>query len=199
MAKNKRNAFTIVELLVVIAIIAMLVAILLPAMTGAREAARRTQCKNNLRQLGLAINSYQTSNGVFPPGVISRDSDFQSGTHSGFVFLLPFLEENALYDGYDQSQAWDSAANLAIASEPVTTFVCATNGSSVPQQGGIDAAPTDYAFSKGSLAYLSLQSVGNGMFDINSEISWTHVRDGLSKTIAMGEAASTPLLEAYSP
>ena len=102
---TRRRGFTLIELLVVIAIIAILVALLLPAVQQAREAARRSSCKNNLKQIGLALHNYHDTHRVFPPGQI-RGRNPSTGVECGNGFswgamLLPFLEESAVYDGLD--------------------------------------------------------------------------------------------------
>lgn len=98
-----RRGFTLIELLVVIAIIAVLVALVLPAVQQAREAARRTQCKNNLKQIGLAIHNFEEMHNKLPPGADFRPA---SGIRRGsiFIYLLPMLEQSALYGAYDLSQ-----------------------------------------------------------------------------------------------
>ena len=100
-SKRERAAFTLVELLVVIAIIGVLVALLLPAVQSAREAARRTQCNNNLHQIGLALHNYESSYMVFPAGgLYSRGGGYG---HSWWIRILPFAEETAVYDKFDQN------------------------------------------------------------------------------------------------
>lgn len=110
--RQSRNGFTLIELLVVIAIIAILVAILLPAVQQAREAARRSTCKNNLKQIGLALHNYHDANNVFPYST-SADGSIETGTartpdttgftlnHRGWLMLLPYFEQTALYDQFD--------------------------------------------------------------------------------------------------
>ncbi|MBN1589189.1 MAG: DUF1559 domain-containing protein [Pirellulales bacterium] len=101
----RRSAFTLVELLVVIAIIGVLIALLLPAVQAAREAARRIQCSNHMKQISLAMSSYESSYGVFPKGRIGYDggdgTPLQSVGTSGFVMILPQLELQAVYDMFD--------------------------------------------------------------------------------------------------
>lgn len=197
--QERRRAFTLVELLVVIAIIGILIALLLPALQIAREAARRAQCRNNLRQLGIALHAYHESLASFPPGVIADSDDFRDSLHSGLVLLLPFIEGRALYDQYNFSVTWKEAPNRnLVAAARVSTYLCPTSGGEVPDNGGIAGQPTDYAFSKGPLAYLCLMPAGGGMFDINSGYRFQHIRDGASHTFAMGEAASSPILNAAS-
>ena len=106
--RRRRLAFTLIELLVVIAIIAVLVALLLPAVQQARESARRAQCKNNLKQVGLALHSYLETHFVLPPGSVNRGvSPGPAGkytqilNHTGWIYLLPFLDQTPLYEQID--------------------------------------------------------------------------------------------------
>jgi len=105
---SRRDAFTLIELLVVIAIIAVLIAMLLPAVQQAREAARRSQCKNNLKQMGLALHNYHDTHQVFPAGVYNpgyRPSGTLVTNTSGRIMLLPFLDQAPLYNRFDFSSA----------------------------------------------------------------------------------------------
>src|SRR6187455_241353 len=104
---RSRTGFTLVELLVVIAIIGILVALLLPAVQSAREAGRRSQCQNNLKQIGLAIHNFHDTKNHLP----SSTRPLSGGTvrHGVFVYLLPFIEQKGLWDQYDLSVSWGVA------------------------------------------------------------------------------------------
>src|SRR5262245_16035146 len=98
---RSRKGFTLIELLVVIAIIAVLIALLLPAVQQAREAARRSQCKNNLKQIGLGLHNYHDTFGVFAPGFISSTSNSTTGIGTGWAssaFILPYIDQAPLYN-----------------------------------------------------------------------------------------------------
>ena len=137
--KSKRPAFTLVELLVVIAIIGILVALLLPAVQAAREAARRNSCTNNLKQLGLAALNYEAARSVLPPGYLGSTDMLSPQTNGGInqgigilVFLLPYVEESSLFDGFtdDYNIGVKSTDNYYAAASP-----CVTGGgaSTVPE------------------------------------------------------------------
>ncbi|MEM6654215.1 MAG: DUF1559 domain-containing protein [Planctomycetota bacterium] len=130
-------AFTIVELLVVIAIIGVLVALLLPAIQSAREAARRSSCKNNLRQVGLATLNYADVRGTIPPGwELEFDTVDTSRGYNGvvingfFPLILPYLEQSQLEELYDYEQGFEAAVNEPVARRRVATFQCPSTPSS---------------------------------------------------------------------
>jgi prepilin-type N-terminal cleavage/methylation domain-containing protein/prepilin-type processing-associated H-X9-DG protein len=131
----RRRGFTLIELLVVIAIIGTLVAILLPAVQAAREAARRCTCLNHLKQIGLAVHSFANVHRTLPPpkvlgrggGLVSAGlADQYSTFGSTFVMLLPFLEEGNLYETYDIGQPTDHATNSPITGSTVPIYLCPT-------------------------------------------------------------------------
>lgn len=194
-----RRGFTLIELLVVMGILAILVALLLPAVQQAREAARRTSCRNNLKQLGLALHNYHDTHGRFPPGVIAKSDNLWDAEHSGLTLLLSQLEQKTVQDKYDFNRSWRDPVNQTAAKVAVSVFRCPTAGAPVAQDGGFRYPGTDYAFSKGPLAYLCLRGVGGGMFDVNSRVRLADVRDGSSSTFAMGEAATAANLAALPP
>jgi prepilin-type N-terminal cleavage/methylation domain-containing protein len=123
-----RNGFTLVELLVVIAIIGMLVALLLPAVQAAREAARRMQCANNLKQMGLAAHNYHTAFGCFPPGGITEgECCAQKSRVNWAIAILPYVEKQPLYSLYDQRAYNEDPANGPVREALVTTYLCASD------------------------------------------------------------------------
>ncbi|WP_442481687.1 DUF1559 family PulG-like putative transporter [Aeoliella sp. SH292] len=118
----KRQAFTLVELLVVIAIIGILVALLLPAVQAAREAARRTQCSNQLRQIGIACHNFHDTQGKLP--TVSAHLTYMSY----LAQILPFMEQTNLRELINEGYAWDNAANDAAEATPVPAFQCPSVG-----------------------------------------------------------------------
>jgi prepilin-type N-terminal cleavage/methylation domain-containing protein/prepilin-type processing-associated H-X9-DG protein len=187
-----RSAFTLVELLVVIAIIGILIALLLPAVQAAREAARRMQCTNHLKQMGLAMHNYAGSHsGHFPPGSTGIKR------HGLFTYMLPYLEHQSLYDQLDVDCKVYDTHNEPQRSKIVSPYLCpswphmAVCDSSYPYPGAL----TTYQGNAG--AYPTVQpleksAVGgdiprNGMFGWAFVRSIAQVTDGLSNTWAMGE------------
>ncbi len=205
------NGFTLVELLVVIAIIGVLVALLLPAVNAAREAARRVQCQNNLKQLALGIELHHGVKRHFPPARIGS-RQHPSGTDQYAVswafLLLPFLEEQAIVDAHDPNARVDDEVNAGAMRVPVSAFFCPTrrgpiadrdfdNDNSPSLVRGVGAAG-DYAANSGTSTRHGMpgrdtvdrEEVGP-IFTL-SRIRARQVTDGLSKTYSLGEKYLPP-------
>jgi len=136
--KLRRGVFTLVELLVVIAIIGVLVALLLPAVQAAREAARRTQCANNMKQLGLALHNYHDTMKWFPPGAVwetSTPADDPRNRGSMFIRILPFVEQQSLYNLFDFNKNTDvqrmtsSATSELLRGQIINVYICPSDNS----------------------------------------------------------------------
>lgn len=143
----RRRGFTLIELLVVIAIIAILIALLLPAVQQAREAARRSTCKNNLKQLGLALHNYHDTHRTFPPGHIGRCSTPNLNA-SGLVMLLPFIDQAVIYNQYNfEGTMYTGETSAGLTSGTITSFAGdpLTNGNMAPSQNLLPAflCPSD--------------------------------------------------------
>ena len=136
-----RAGFTLIELLVVIAIIAILIALLLPAVQQAREAARRTQCKNNLKQIGLAFHNFEGTYGFLPtslrpPSNVSSTATEQSRV-SVLTDLLPYVEQATIYGQYNKGINWNQGTNIPLSQTVIAAFNCPSD----PQSGVLDTAP----------------------------------------------------------
>ncbi len=160
--RNKTRGFTLIELLVVIAIIAVLIALLLPAVQQAREAARRTQCKNNLKQIGLALANYESTFTVFPPARLGRypngvSGSWDDGWTSWTIMILPYIEQSALYNTYNINLRWNDPGNAAIVANPLKAYICPStpgtnrldlNSANSPQPAAGDYSATAYMSQK---------------------------------------------------
>ena len=197
------RGFTLVELLVVIAIIGVLVALLLPAVQAAREAARRTQCTNNLKQLGLAAHNFHDSRGYLPSSV--RPGGLTTAPRiAGLTFLLPYIEQQTMYDNYNQTVNWNDPLNLPITSKQVSGFLCPSSPDPKRLDGLPEASPwtatlvaaTDYSPTIGvdqRLQSLGLVDfAGTGILVKNGSPRMADVLDGLSNTIMYAESAARP-------
>lgn len=212
---RRRNAFTLVELLVVIAIIGILVGLLLPAVQAAREAARRMQCSNNLKQLGLAMHNYESAFRVFPSmanGPVVNPSNWGNswessrGHHSAFLQMLPFMEGTPLYNTIQSGQK-EGGMTMARPFGPhslrpysayksrVPTFLCPSDPGASGNGWSNDQAPINYACNVGD-STRGQDGRGNGengtlnsrgMFQILRGKKIAEATDGTSNTLAFSE------------
>lgn len=187
----RRRGFTLIELLVVIAIIAVLVALLLPAVQQAREAARRSQCKNNLKQLGLAMHNYHESFSVLPPGATSAmclggAGPSKWGGWSAHTMMLPALDQGPLYNQLNfNSDCSYEAPNSTLCNVKLAVFKCPSDGDFV---GSGDKGVLNYMSSMGpNFNWTGSQAQQKGMFNAEVIVRLSDVRDGTSNTIAMAE------------
>jgi prepilin-type processing-associated H-X9-DG protein/prepilin-type N-terminal cleavage/methylation domain-containing protein len=189
---HRRTAFTLVELLVVITIIGILIALLLPAVQAAREAARKMQCCNNLKQIGLAMLGYEQSNGTLPIGM---NIGPQLKGHSAFAPMLPFVEQKGLYDIYDfKKRVYDSPNNKVICIS-VPAFICPSDNAAGRRMKTDDAtvvfARSNYAVCFGSntegTSDTVLISTTDGAFRWDVAKRLSDFKDGTSNTVVAGE------------
>lgn len=197
-----RKGFTLVELLVVIAIIGMLVALLLPAVQAARESARRTQCVNNLRQIGIAFQNYHDAMLRLPPGYLATGAyvDGATDTTPGWgwaAFLLPNMEQNTVYQSANLNLPIQHPANARAVQTWVAPYACPSDtipdmAYAVPNPSGgtvVSAAPSSYVACTGSDAFEVFAATGDGVCYRNSGTRFAEILDGTTFTILAGERA----------
>jgi len=234
--RGLRRAFTLIELLVVIAIIAILIGLLLPAVQKVRDAASRMSCQNNLKQMGIALHSYNDNYGRLPAAIIhsgrynnpsnrkyqgpegdfSTDSTYMIYNHSGFVALLPYIEQDPLFRQYNYrarasasspygiAVAPQSASNDAVAATRLKTYTCPADETPAPVETRnpgnstdfyemVSAARSNYLFNTGAYTdydadWTNTSGGARGAFGNNGATAIARVPDGTSNTIAVGES-----------
>jgi prepilin-type N-terminal cleavage/methylation domain-containing protein len=201
----RKNAFTLIELLVVIAIIAVLIALLLPAVQQAREAARRSQCKNNLKQLGLALHNYHDTANVFPPCMWWYGMNYPGGSTSmintmgpsWIHSILPNLDQGNLYMLSNFSLPLNQGTNPQVISRTIPSLLCpsdsnAHSGNPYTDQTGFPMARGCYAASGYAVAnalalWNSVASSDRGLMGYSSRTRMADVTDGTSNSVASWE------------
>jgi prepilin-type N-terminal cleavage/methylation domain-containing protein/prepilin-type processing-associated H-X9-DG protein len=195
-----RPGFTLIELLVVIAIIGVLVALLLPAVQSAREAARRVQCVNNLKQIGLALHNYEGTHQTFPPGYVSNFDVQGNDTGPGWgwaTMLLPPFEQTPVFHAINFNLAIEDPANLTSRLPVVNNFLCPSDRVQpfwwAVSRDAATGAPLQYICQVAPSNYVGMYGIGEpgpdgeGVFFRNSRIALRDITDGTSQTILVGE------------
>lgn len=222
--KTAQRGFTLIELLVVIAIIAILVALLLPAVQQAREAARRTQCKNNLKQMGLALHNYHDTFSIFPMGftdVIPGNTELTNSGWSWMTMILPYVEQGPLYSQFNfatspyalTTPGGQAVQNQALVATPLAVFSCpsdtkpalaANNAGAAAAGAGTNAiATTSYCGVRGSFngtfctntgTAINFEPRNNGLLIVNGNRRMRDITDGTSNVLVVGEVRWIPLI-----
>jgi len=185
--KKDRRGFTLVELLVVIAIIGILVALLLPAVQAAREAARRAQCQHHLAQIIIAVNNYEMSHTAYPAGTVAATGPIRSVPqgyhHSWTTQLLPYLEQGVVTRHIDSAASVYDPKNAEARAHNLAVYRCPSSWLGGP--GYSDYAAVHHA----SEAPIDVDN--NGVFFLNSRVGYQDVSDGTSQTLFVGEKLAT--------
>ncbi|MDB5349008.1 MAG: putative major pilin subunit [Planctomycetota bacterium] len=189
----QRRAFTLIELLVVIAIIGVLIALLLPAVQAAREAARRIQCTNNLKQLGLALHNYESTNGAMPPPYVQTGTGTTISWSNGWSVhgrILPYMEQGTVYNAMNFTLRYSTPDNVTICATTINGFLCPSEIHQNPRttatgQFGVN----NYGWNRGDwYVWGGFRGTGNrAPFDVNTSRRFSEVLDGLSNTMLAAE------------
>jgi len=216
---SRHRGFTLIELLVVMAIIAILVALLLPAVQAVREAARRSQCANNLKQIGLALHNFENGFGKLPPGAVWGPSG-TNNKGSIYVYLLPYFEQQAVYDAFNLNLAnidgsLFPGSTTLIGSVVLPTLVCPSDSHPTEYYGlathnyAASRGPTDVYFNSACPCNYPWKSFAQAPIDdpknfagpftrVGTPIRFADVRDGLTNTIFFGEVRPTCSMHAQN-
>lgn len=191
------RGFTLIELLVVISIIAVLIALLLPAVQSAREAARRAECSNNLKQIGLGLHNYATTHNVLPPGRINSHVAGRGNAWGGYAQMLPELDQAVVFNAFNFDLSPDiDPANTTAAEIFISSFLCPSDPSP-PLRAQAGYGMHNYPLNVGGQYPLTQHPVDasgrplgvrpDGIFSENLAVPLSAITDGLSNTVAIGE------------
>jgi prepilin-type N-terminal cleavage/methylation domain-containing protein/prepilin-type processing-associated H-X9-DG protein len=184
------HGFTLVELLVVIAIIGVLVALLLPAIQAAREAARRSSCLNNVMQLSLACHHYEFNSESLPPGCTNPDGPIRNepqGQHvSWLVKILPYMEENVMYRKFDQKAGAYAAVNADVRARPLQIAICPSYPGEEYSDQERKIAVTTYAGCYHDVE-APIDVDNHGLMFLNSKVTFDEIYDGSTYTLLLAE------------
>ena len=200
------RGFTLVEILVVIAIVGVLIALLLPAIQAAREAARRSHCVNNLKQIGLAMQNYESAHRAFPPGLYGYSPTAGLAAQGTFAYLLPFVEEGAVADGRDVTVHIEApdGTKISLSKTQIAVMECPSDQNSQLWKAlPVPIVPANYGANFGTWLEVAKKfdglfgpmipmSTGTGTYLSLPPVRVRKVTDGLSHTLAVAELCSGP-------
>jgi prepilin-type N-terminal cleavage/methylation domain-containing protein/prepilin-type processing-associated H-X9-DG protein len=218
-----RRGFTLIELLVVIAIIGVLIALLLPAVQAARAAAARISCVNHLKQIGLALQNFENSQGYLPASAIGTYNDASPYAQGWMTFILPQIEAGTLYNAFNQNANWYDQVNQTVANTQIATYICPSSVGSHTVSGMIDDLSLNspagaLPISAATTDYTCIWGIDPSLYSANGMTSPSDARglittaiypppptpvlgfplaqitDGLSNTVAVAECANRPQL-----
>ncbi len=198
--KPHRGGFTLIELLVVIAIIGVLIALLLPAVQAAREAARRSQCTNNLKQIGLGMHNYYSTVNAFPLGSSWARPGATWNNWSAQGMLLPYMEQSALYNAINFSWEANSVMyNTTVTYTQISEFLCPSDGNAGSKTGHLNSyygsigTSTNMGYDWPQYPPNTNQGNTTGIFAFHISYDIPSVTDGTSNTIAFAEGLTSPI------
>ena len=189
-----RRAFTLIELLVCITIIGVLVALLLPAVSMSRETARGLSCRNNLKQIGIALQMYDSSDGCFPPTFVTSASENATGSGASWSIhgrLMPYLDGGVAAERIDLDLDWHDQVDTGVTAMRIPVFLCPSESNDYyrTKNGKPYVSPHTYGFNFGTwMVYDPAENIGgDGAFTVNRGTISSEIADGLSTTLAVAE------------